>query len=208
MRYHEIIIETDEALTAEPIEGIDPITRKPSVNYRIIRNGICVTMIAGRFAKTPEEALAAYYRSLGPNWWDKPQPRSPAPVKPQPSRASIFEIVDAHAIDSTDEPDEYYYHITSRPQTVRRDGLRPNQRPNMRSGFYRNYSVGKVFFCDRPGVPYWLERIANHLEDRYDRPPKLAVVRFCKSAVSDVQPDELGSRDSHVPAYFVTHSIR
>jgi hypothetical protein len=204
MRYHEILIEAEDDPTAEPIDGIDPITRKPSVNYRIMRNGIRVSVIAGRFAKTPDEAIAVYYRNLDPDHYVISKP-PPTPVQtPHPPRASIFEIVDAHAIDSTDESDDFYYHVTSRPQTVRQHGLRPN----MRSGFYRDYSIGKVFFCDRPGVPYWLERIAHHLQDRYDRPPLLAVVRFPKSAVSDVQPDELGSRDSREPAYFVTHGIR
>jgi hypothetical protein len=208
MRYHEILIEAEDDLTVEPFDSIDPVSRKPSVAYRILRNGVRLTVIAGRFAKTPEEAIAIYYRNLKqPNWWHEPR-RLPAPVPSHPQqRASIFEIVDADTITSDDAPDEYYYHVTSRPQTVRRDGLRPYQRPNMRSGFYRDYSVGKVFFCDRAGVPYWLERIAHHLEDRYDRPPKLGVVRFPKSAVADAQHDELGSRDSHEPAYFVTRLI-
>jgi hypothetical protein len=34
----------------------------------------------------------------------------------------------------------------------------------MADGFYRNYSAGKLFFCDRPGMPYWLWRIGDHLE--------------------------------------------
>lgn len=117
------------------------------------------------------------------------------------------EIVDPTSIDSLDEPDDYYYHVTSQPKQVLRSGLRPNQRSSMDDGFYRTYSAGKVFFCDRPGVPYWLWRIGDHLEAQYEHPPKLSVVRFPKSLVTDAQEDQLGTRDSRAGSYFVTHPI-
>lgn len=122
-------------------------------------------------------------------------------------RPTSFEIVDPASIDSIDAPDDYYYHVTSRPKQVLRSGLRPNQRSSMDDGFYRTYSAGKVFFCDRPGVPYWLWRIGDHLEAQYALPPKLSVVRFPKSLVTDAQEDRLGTQDSHAGSYFVTHPI-
>ena len=121
---------------------------------------------------------------------------------------SGFEIVDPKTIDSIDSPDDYYYHVTTRPAGVLRSGLRPNQRPAMDAGFYRSYSEGKVFFCERPGVPFWLWRIGDHLEAQFDHPPKLGVVRFPKALVPNPTPDELGSRDSHQGSYYATHAIR
>jgi hypothetical protein len=120
---------------------------------------------------------------------------------------SGFEIVDPLSIDSIDPPDHYYYHVTTRPANVVRSGLRPNQRPTMDAGFYRSYSEGKVFFCERPGVPFWLWRIGDHLEAQFNRPPRLGVVRFPKSMAPNVQTDELGSRDSHEGSYYVNEPI-
>jgi hypothetical protein len=212
MRYHEIT-ESDE-LTAEPFDGVDPISHKPDVSYRIRRGTEVLGVIAGRFANTPEAALVRFrsreverqaeaerVRQDTYQFYNRP------PVK-KPALRSMFEIVDKDTIDYSDAPDAFYYHVTSRPQTVLRDGLRINRRPNMADGFYANYSVGKIFFCDRAGVPYWLEKIANHLEAKYEHPPKLSVVRFPKTAVSDAEHDQLGSSDSTEPAYFVTHPIR
>ena len=118
-----------------------------------------------------------------------------------------FEIVPIESIDSTDNPDDFYYHVTTRPRQILKSGLKPNQKPSMDSGFYRNYSAGKVFFCERPGVPFWLWRIGDILEARFDMPPKLSVVRFPKSMVANAQEDGPGTKDSHVPCYFVTQPI-
>lgn len=124
------------------------------------------------------------------------------------SQRAMFEIVDPQSIDSIDQPDDYYYHVTTRPSRVMQSGIRPNQAPSMDAGFYRQYSAGKVFFCERPGVPYWLWRIGDHLEQRFERPPRLSVVRFPKSLVSNPQVDRLGTDDSRIPSYFVTHLVR
>ncbi len=119
-----------------------------------------------------------------------------------------FELIDPASIHSWDDADDFFYHVTTRPRAVLRAGLRPNQRPNMDAGFYRSYSVGKVFFCERPAVPYWLEKIGDHLEAQYEHPPKLAVVRFPKTLAPPAEPDELGTRDSREPSYFATTAIR
>lgn len=192
---------------AVPFEAPDPITAETMTNYRIIRGDEQVGVVAGRFAKTAEEAIAAYRRRGASDWWSvaRTPPREP---RPPPKSVSRFELVDPADIDSSDDADDFYYHVTTRPRSVLRVGLRPNRKPTMDTGFYRNYAAGKVFFCERPGVPYWLDKIGHHLEAQYERPPKLAVVRFAKSMVAQPETDALGTRDSTEPSYFVTHGIR
>lgn len=208
MRQWISLLEANDDLTAEPFEAVDPISHKPNINFRIIQNGEVVSVVAGRFAKTPEEALAVYQRPRVDHW-AVATPREPKPPPPpRPSKPTKFEVVDPESIESVDSDDEFYYHVTTRPMQVLRDGLRPNRRPSMNAGFYRDYSAGKVFFCERSGVSFWLWRIGDHLEAQYEHPPKLSVVRFPKSLVADPQEDRPGTQDSHAGSYFVTHAIR
>jgi hypothetical protein len=69
MRLHELF---EAALRAEPVPTIDPITRKPMTSFRILNGETEVGRIAGRFAKTPEEALERFQASQ--------KPAVPAPV--------------------------------------------------------------------------------------------------------------------------------
>jgi hypothetical protein len=215
-RWRMLVEAAQSRLTAEPFETVDPISRQPNTSFRIIQNGAEVGIVAGRFAKTPDEAIMHFQErekraaveqgradAERAQWYDRrSQPTPATPIQ------SNFEIVDPQTIDSLDDPDDFYYHVTTRPKQVLRRGLRPDRRPSMADGFYRSYSAGKVFFCDRPGVPYWFDRIGDHLESQYDQPPKLSVVRFPKSLVNDAQEDKLGTSDSHAGSYFVTHPIR
>lgn len=208
MRCREIVEAED--LVAVPFDSIDPISRQPVVSYRIMRGADEVARIPGRFAKTAREAIARYQGRLARDAERLPLPAarpSPAPSPPR-VRPSMFERVDAEGIGSDDDPDEFYYHVTTRPSAVLRVGLVPNRRPSMASGFYRSYSAGKVFFCDRGGVRYWLDRIGEHLAAEQERPPRLAVVRFPKARVSSAEHDALGTRDARQPAaYFSTQAI-
>jgi hypothetical protein len=139
----------------------------------------------------------------------RPRPaRQPEPVKVVKQKNGV-EVVDGK-FSSIDDPDDYFYHVTTtdRARSILSSGeLKPNASPSMAEGFYRTYSRGKVFFSDRNGVSYWQERIESHLADQYDRPPKLTVLRFRKSAVKSPVKDDLGAKDSNAPSYYVAEPI-
>ena len=111
-----------------------------------------------------------------------------------------------------EQDDDYFYHVTLRRNVkqILRFGLAPCKGPTMCDGFYRSYSRGKVFFCDRSGVSYWIGVVERHLQDQTDeyQIPKLAVVRFPKGLAKDYQKDEIGVRDSAHSAYFSAKPIK
>lgn len=107
--------------------------------------------------------------------------------------------------------DNFYYHITTTRAIadINRSGLIPRTGGGtMTPGFYAEYSKGKVFFSEASGVSFWRDRIQEHLEHQFDNPPKIAIVRFPKEWVSNVQEDELGFKDSRSGSYFSTEVIR
>jgi hypothetical protein len=77
MRLHELF---EAALRAEPVPTTDPITRKPMTSFRILDGETEVGRIAGRFAKTPEEALERFQAS------QKPVAPAPAPTTREPAK--------------------------------------------------------------------------------------------------------------------------
>jgi hypothetical protein len=112
---------------------------------------------------------------------------------------------------STGEPDEFYYHVTPRPnvQAIMGQGFSPARgRQTMADGAYRDYSKGKVFFCDRNGVDYWEEKIHLHLEHEQDNVPALAVLRFPKGTVSGLQRDTLGTSDSGANCWYSESAVK
>jgi len=112
----------------------------------------------------------------------------------------------------TDEADDYLYHITSLPnaEKIIRQGLRPRTSGGtMQGSFYQRYSAGKIFVTERAGVNYWQERVEQHLFDAYDDPPEVAVLRLPRAMLAGkLIPDELGSRDARVPAYYLSKPVR
>lgn len=128
-----------------------------------------------------------------------------------------FEIVDSFKWDDEDdhfkkwlhqEPDEFFYHVTSlkSAQKILTNGLSPNQRATV-SGWYQEYSKGKIFFSERDGVANWISVIADHLHASYDNPPDMAVIRFPKDLVKDPKKDEEGSKDTRHDSYYTTETI-
>ena len=111
-----------------------------------------------------------------------------------------------------EKADNFYYHVTLKRNVKRivRDGLQIGAGGTMADGgWYQQYSRGKLFFCDRPGVQYWADTIENHLEYNIEgQTPKLVVIRFPKNFVPDAKKDEAGTRDSGAGAYYVTHAIK
>lgn len=140
------------------------------------------------------------------------------------STKTNFEIVDVFNPDVYEEmkaardrwfdqsDDEFYYHVTTAEaaEEIMRNGLRPGHTNG--SGFYADYSRGKVFFCQRDGVSFWMDNIAGRepetdFEEDENIEKSVAVVRFPKSAVPNPQIDTAGSHDSRTAGFYTTTPI-
>jgi hypothetical protein len=143
-----------------------------------------------------------------------PRP-SPGRAAEAPTPRPEWEVIgEANAFDPGDAAeDEYYYHVTpaSSVNAIKRHGLRPGQRQTMaEGGAYQQYAKGKAFLTDRGGVPYWRDRIQEHLAYA-EREPRLVVMRIPKSAVTGAQVDDWGTKDQPYQAgksYFVTEPVK
>jgi hypothetical protein len=76
------------------------------------------------------------------------------------------------------------------------------------SGGYDQYSQGKAFLTDRPGVSFWQERVDAHMFDQFDDPPPVSVLRIPRSAVADLMDDAVGTRDARAASYYVTKPVK
>lgn len=105
------------------------------------------------------------------------------------------------------EVDEYYYHVTiaKNAPRIRRQGLQPNSDSVFTN--YTTHTQGRIFLCDKKGVRYWKEKIANSDFHNTGRERRLAVVRVPKNVVSNIFVDKLGTEDSHAPSYYTTQPI-
>ena len=105
--------------------------------------------------------------------------------------------------------DEYFYHVTLKsliPLIKKYGMLSPNMEPVFSN--YKNYSKGKLFFCELDGVNFWKERVEQHAFHNTGKTVKLVVLRFFKESVSgSMQKDEVGEKDSGHPSYYTTQSI-
>jgi hypothetical protein len=127
-------------------------------------------------------------------------------------KATRWERVPAsEAFHGLDAADDYLYHVTSEPNArkILERGLTPRKGRGMfNSGGYDQYSQGKAFLTDRPGVSFWQERVDAHLFDQFDDPPQVAVLRIPRSAVADLMDDAVGTRDARAASYYVTKQIK
>jgi ribosomal protein S18 acetylase RimI-like enzyme len=147
---------------------------------------------------------------LWAKWVNRPErlPESvaaPAAIELVPS--SVWEH-----FRSTDQPDEYFYHVTLEPfarSIVQQQAIRPNARGLMgkKGSAYEGNSSGRVFVTDKNGVFFWVEHAEMHAMDQYDDPPSVAVVRFRKSLVNDAQGDHVGSADAKAAAWYIPHAV-
>lgn len=116
------------------------------------------------------------------------------------------EIVPLSSFKTHDEdPDDYLYHVTSVPNAhgIMTTGFQTNRKPTVTN--YARYSRGKIFFTERDGVPFWIERVEDHLFHEHDNPPDVAILRVPKAELMDhVTRDEVGSRDARASAYYLT----
>lgn len=120
--------------------------------------------------------------------------------------ASAPEITDPSDFGYSNTADDFVYHVTTVPNAAKitKSGFRETGKRTVKGGVYENYSKNKVFFTERDGVKWWMDRIEEHLDSEFDNPPAIAVVRIPKSVVSSkLKPDTIGTKDSYHPSYFV-----
>lgn len=108
-----------------------------------------------------------------------------------------------------DNSDEYYYHITLAPYIprIKSDGLRVNRKSTVHN--YREYSKGKLFFCDIGNLDWWIDKIGEHAFHHFDdeKYHNLAVFRVLKTNVKSVEGDMIGTHDSRSKTYFTREDI-
>ena len=130
--------------------------------------------------------------------------------RPHPFNSQLTESIEiVHDRFRNEDDDDYVYHVTLEPlaQRILQQGFMPNRRPTMTN--YAGYSKGKVFFTERSGVSFWEERVEQHAENNMDDPPPVAVLRVPKEEIGSLlQPDPVGTRDSHASCYFITEPFK
>lgn len=112
--------------------------------------------------------------------------------------------------NNTDKDDNFYYHVTTKPAAnqIKKTGIFPRKSGGaMSPGFYSDYSKGKAFFSERSGVSYWADVISRHIENQTGKEPNLVVLRFPKDMAVGLEVDEVGSKDSGRPSYYVKGNI-
>jgi hypothetical protein len=127
-------------------------------------------------------------------------------------KATQWERVPAtEAFHGLDKADDYLYHVTSEPNAkkILARGLTPRKGKGMfNGGGYDQYSQGKAFLTDRPGVSFWQDRVDAHLFDQFDDPPPMTVLRIPRSAVPGLMDDAIGTRDARAASYYVTKPVK
>lgn len=120
-----------------------------------------------------------------------------------------IEDVSPDAFSHRDADDAFLYHVTSsdRVKKILKGGLTPGAKATIQGGAYQAYSRGKTFLTERSGVDFWKDRIEQHLAHAHDDPPDVAVIRVPRALVHNLQPDDLGTNDSHHQAYFTESPV-
>jgi len=103
--------------------------------------------------------------------------------------------------------DDNYYHVTLRTRwrKIRRQGLQPGAEPVFSN--YTGHSAGRIFLTEKGGINFWKERVAAHEEHNVEHPQGVVVLRIPKTAVANVELDELGTTDAKHNSYYTTESI-
>ena len=112
-------------------------------------------------------------------------------------------------LGAKDVSDEYYYHVTLAPYIplIKARGLTPNKKATVSN--YRDYSRGKLFFCDVGTVEWWINKIGEHAFHQFDDEKfhNVAVFRVLKSKIQNTEGDMIGSYDSGGKTYYIKHSV-
>lgn len=110
--------------------------------------------------------------------------------------------------EKLEREDDYLYHVTINRNLpgIKSKGLIPGARSNF-DGFYKDYSAGKIFLCERGAVQYWIDKLEENQNVQGVRISKPVVVRIPKVNVRGLENDAAGTRDSRHPCYYLTTAI-
>jgi hypothetical protein len=159
------------------------VTGKPLFQ---IRNSAGDHLQDWHMAETAEGALIGYRRMLALRESARNNPRQvqEAEIMPPPAKLLIRRVPPSAAIERFDDPDEFLYHVTGtwNVGSILEQGFLPDCRSTFTN--YAGYTKGKLFLTERGGVPYWVEKVRNHLWHNHDNPPGVAVLRVPRAAIS------------------------
>lgn len=107
--------------------------------------------------------------------------------------------------------DDCLYHVTLKKYAnkIIKNGFKigntGNDSGTIKGGALENYSKNKLFFTEKSGVSYWIDRIEQHLFHSYDNPPDIAVLKINKTQLNKYQlkNDEVGSTDAQRQAWYI-----
>jgi hypothetical protein len=113
--------------------------------------------------------------------------------------------------DTTSQPDDYLYHVT-----LRASAEHILQSGSLKSGYKKlagknlpANARNRVFLTDKNGVAFWVEKVywsaVNTGQYNYQN-PDVVVLRVPKADLEGygLTPDDIGSREAHAPAWYVT----
>jgi len=102
------------------------------------------------------------------------------------------------------EQEVYHVTLASRLKSIAAHGLLPNKKRNIGGRAYDSHCEGKLFFTSKDGISFWKGRAEDFVNHNYDYPKeKNAVPVVIKTSLSDLESDEIGSRDAGGAAAFM-----
>lgn len=97
-------------------------------------------------------------------------------------------------------PDGFLYHVTStrNAKNILREGIAVK---GTRPTFQNQNSRGRAYLTEAKGVPFWKQRVEEHLTHNSDAPPGVAVLRVRRAGLN-LKPDTAGTTDARAGAFY------
>lgn len=107
---------------------------------------------------------------------------------------------------------DYAYHVTyyQNLESIDDHGLQTGGGQSLgRGGGYQSHSTGSLFLTEESGIPFWYTRMEEWADHRSDNPLEdgLVPVVLRLHWPTDLQWDELGSKDSRSDAFITSSKI-
>ena len=126
------------------------------------------------------------------------------PVEPQDPRtvatADDIEVFDPEDLGKYEgEADDHLYHVTTTTSadSILKDGLQAGFKSNFDG--HDEYSQGRVFFTERGGVDYWIERLSEQFDNE-----TVVVLRIeVDELLGEIKTDPAGTRDAPATSYYI-----
>ena len=125
-------------------------------------------------------------------------------VEPQEPRtvaaADDIEVFDPEDLGKYEnDADDYLYHVTTTTtaDSILGDGLQAGFKSNFDG--HDEYSQGRVFFTERGGIDYWMERLGEQFDNE-----TVVVLRVeVDDLLGEIKTDPAGTRDAPVTSYYI-----